>query len=344
MIPRSLAYSPGMLHRQRPLQFGAEPSVITSLQAGGRASRLEGSPHLHRLAWGRWAVREEPLSALERAVLLQKHLGRPDAPLAVSGVHGLHLLQLPVGRTETWIEEFLGTHESSRSRGVPQEGAPVLLVWREHRVQTRQAGVRIGRSKGLPTMPGPWDSTIAHPVESLAWLSRSLPSWRLTACLDAIISTAFSGPGAGAQRTFAPEEVISCLEQLPPHSSGALRLRRAWEDARFPCWSPAETLTRLTALRCGLPEPDLNHEVSVAGRKFLLDLAWPRARVAVEYNGSVHAREIQQYRDEMYRLSLLRDAGWDVTLLSWDDLRIPARRTRWVERVRRGITGTPLNF
>ena len=317
-----------MLYRQMPLQVGVEPRVITSLQAGGRASRLERSPHLHRLAWGLWAVREKPLSALERAVLLQKHLGRPDAPLAVSGVHGLHLLQLPAGGTEPWIEEFLGTHESSRACRVIQDREPVHLVWRKHRVQTRQAGVRIGRSKGLPTVPGPWDSTIAHPVESLAWCSRSLPSWRLTACLDAIISVGFSCPGTGGQRAFSPGEVSSCLDQLPPHSSGAVRLRRAWEDARFPCWSPAETLTRLTVQRCGLPEPVLNHEVSVAGRKFLLDLAWPRARVAVEYNGSVHAREIRQYRDEMHRLSLLRDEGWDVTVLTWDDLRIPARRTR----------------
>ena len=57
----------------------------------------------------------------------------------------------------------------------------------------------------------------------------------------------------------------------------------------------------------------------------------------MEYNGGVHAREVSQYRDEMYRLSLLRDAGWDVSVLTWDDLRSPTRRMTWLSRVQRGL-------
>lgn len=330
-----------MLYRQRALQFGAEPQVVTTLQAGARASRLERAPHVQRLSWGLWVVRDELLSPVERAILLQKHLQRPGAPLAVSGLHALELLQLPVGGSETWIEQLLGSRAPYTSSTVQVERAPVQLVWWKQRVQTRQAGIRVGASRGLPLLPGPWGSAMTHPVESLAGWSRHMPLWRITACLDAVISTCFTLPGTGEQQIFTAEDVGERLDELPPHSYGAVRLRRAWEQVRSPCWSPTETLTRLIAVRSGLPEPVLNHEVRIGGQRFLLDLAWPSARVAVEYNGGVHAREIQQYRDEMHRLALLRDAGWHIEVLTWDDLRIPSRRAAWVERVEERMKGVP---
>lgn len=40
----------------------------------------------------------------------------------------------------------------------------------------------------------------------------------------------------------------------------------------------------------------------------------------------------------MYRFALLRDSGWDVTLLVKDDLKDPGRRRKWVERVRRATS------
>ncbi|WP_258924176.1 hypothetical protein [Kocuria varians] len=336
---RGSTYSPDMLYHQRPLLFGPEPTVITTLEAGGVASRVAKKPHMHQLARGLWVVRETPPSPMERAVLLQKHLGRPGARLAVGGVHGLELLQLPVGGTDPWIERLLGSTAPVSPAGLAAQRQRVHLFWRDARVQTRQEGIRIGASKGLALLPGPWSSAVAHPVESLAVISRDLAPWRITACLDALISTEFGCPGTAKRCVFPPERVQECLDQLPPRSYGAVRLRRAWEDARSPCWSPAETLTRLIAVRSGLPEPILNHEVEVAGQRFVLDLAWPGvgdgAGVALEYNGAVHAREVQQYRDEMHRLTLLRDAGWDVRVITWDDLKMPLRREMWLGHLKR---------
>ncbi len=334
-----------MLYRQRPVPFPPEPTVLVTADTGARASQLMKNPGVQRLARGLWVLREEPLSGLERSVLLQKHIGGPDAGLAVGGVHALKLFRLPVGGTEAWVQPVLtgGKSGSGRNRngGRADELAAARqrteLLWTHHRVQSQQRGIRIAKSQGLPCLEGPWGGCIAHPVEVLARLSKLLAPWRITACLDAMISTQFVLPGSTTPVSFTRDHVEQCLDQLPPTSHGTARMRRAWRDARSPCWSAPETLTRLLIDRAGLPEPQLNVQVTVAGRTFILDLAWPEARIALEYNGAVHAREIDQYRDEMYRLGLLRDAGWDVSVLTWDDLRSPARREAWLTRVRRAL-------
>lgn len=334
------------VYQQHPVGFPAEPRVATTAETGSRASQLLRNPEVQRLARGLWVVRREPLTLTERALLLQKHLAGPDSGLLVSGVSALDLMRIPVGGTEPWVEAALGR---GRSAPAPSRGGArnaefatverrVELLWTTHRIQSQQDGVRIAESRGFPSLAGPWETQIAHPLEVLARLSPVLAQWRLTACLDALLSTRFVVTGTWTPVTFSRAHVQEHLDKLPAGSRGARRMHRAWQDARSSCWSPAETLTRLLAVRNGLPEPALNHPVTVDGRTFVLDLAWRDARVAVEFNGAVHAREAAQYRDEMHRLSLLRDAGWDVSVLTWDDLRSPARRDTWVNRVRRGLS------
>ncbi|CAL8900094.1 hypothetical protein KVA01_10170 [Kocuria varians] len=333
------------MYLQQPVPFPPEPSVVTTAETGRRASQLLKAPGVQRLARGLWALQDAPLTPVQRGVLLQKHLCGPDAGLLLSGVRGLELLRLPVGGTEAWVQGVLSPAARSRGRGIAEPanqeltaaGERVDLLWSGDRAQSQQDGMRIAKSHGLAPLEGPWGSRIAHPLESMARLALTLPPWRITACLDALISTRFVVTGTWTPVVFTREQAEENLGMLPPAARGVIRLRRAWQDARAPCWSPAETLTRLIVVRAGLPEPMLNHRVTVAGRSYLLDLAWPGARIALEYNGAVHAQEVGQYRDEMHRLSLLRDAGWDVTVLTWDDLRSPVRREAWLARLRRAL-------
>lgn len=335
-----------VLYQQRPVPFPPEPLVVPTAETGRRASQLLGSPGVQRLARGLWVLRDQPLTAVERAVLLQRHLCRPESGLLVSGLHGLELLRLPVGGSEAWVQDVLARPHQSRGQRQGVFSASSLnaayhcveLLWTGHRAQSKQDGMRIAMSHGLPGLEGPWGSRVAHPLEMLSRMSTVLSPWRITACLDALLSTRFVIPGTSRPLQFTRDQLEESLDQLPPAARGVIRLRRAWRDARSPCWPAAETLTRLIIARHDLPEPSLNHQVTIAGRTFFLDLAWPGARTAVEYNGGVHAREVSQYRDEMYRLSLLRDAGWDVTVLTWDDLRSPARRMTWLSRIQRNLS------
>lgn len=85
--------------------------------------------------------------------------------------------------------------------------------------------------------------------------------------------------------------------------------------------SPPESWVRVACARAGLPSP-VPQFVVVDGGEFLgcVDLAWPDARLIVEYEGAHHFEGIQISKDdERYRLLLA--AGWRVIRLSAADLR-----------------------
>ncbi len=93
--------------------------------------------------------------------------------------------------------------------------------------------------------------------------------------------------------------VLELLEQRHP---GA-RARRAnvWE---------AKVLRIVR--RLGLPEPEVNHRVRVGGSVRYLDLAWPDAKVAVEFDGFVPHSTRRVFDDDRARQNDLVADGWTV--------------------------------
>ncbi len=88
--------------------------------------------------------------------------------------------------------------------------------------------------------------------------------------------------------------------------------------------SPPESRLRVTFLEAGLPPAVPQHEVRKNGIFVArVDLAWPAARVAVEYDGAHHADPMQIRRDRR-RLNGLVDAGWLVIHATTSDLYAPA--------------------
>ena len=73
--------------------------------------------------------------------------------------------------------------------------------------------------------------------------------------------------------------------------------------------SPEETRLRLTLVRAGLPEPQLNINLHTDAGDFVarVDQAYPAFRVAVEYDGRQHAMDAAQFATR--RGSLGRDPG-----------------------------------
>jgi hypothetical protein len=85
--------------------------------------------------------------------------------------------------------------------------------------------------------------------------------------------------------------------------------------------SPPESWVRVACARAGLPAPVPQFPV-IEGGEFLgcVDLAWPEARLVVEYEGAHHFEGLQISKDdERYRR--LEEAGWRVIRLSAADLR-----------------------
>ena len=74
--------------------------------------------------------------------------------------------------------------------------------------------------------------------------------------------------------------------------------------------SPMESRIRVALVLGGLP-PFVQHAVTVDGRAFRLDLAYPEARLGVEYDGR-HHREPGQAQRDLEREAMLATAGWKI--------------------------------
>ena len=77
--------------------------------------------------------------------------------------------------------------------------------------------------------------------------------------------------------------------------------------------SAMESEARLAMFAHGLPAPELQYLIrSRRGECWRVDFAWPRARVAVEYDSiEWHAGRAEMIRDRM-RFAGVQDAGWIV--------------------------------
>jgi G:T-mismatch repair DNA endonuclease (very short patch repair protein) len=101
---------------------------------------------------------------------------------------------------------------------------------------------------------------------------------------------------------------------------GITKVRRAvgLVDARAE--SPPESRVRVALVMAGLapvPQYEVRSTGEILGR---VDLAFPDARLAIEYEGAYHFEDDQIVRDDA-RYARLRAAGWTVIRLSSADLR-----------------------
>jgi very-short-patch-repair endonuclease len=119
------------------------------------------------------------------------------------------------------------------------------------------------------------------------------------------------------------ERVVACLEALGPRRRGAARLRRMLLHVGDAPALESRLETRVARLlrRSGLPAPVRQHVVTARdGRRYRLDFAWPRARVALEAEGFAwHGGRLQWKRDRR-RTAALEAMGWRLVAVTWDDV------------------------
>lgn len=110
-----------------------------------------------------------------------------------------------------------------------------------------------------------------------------------------------------------------CRESVPV-GRGSRQARRAMQLADARSESPQESRLRVGLVLAGLPPAVPQFEVRHQGR-FLasVDLAYPEAKLAIEYDGLWHAAPGQLGRDRR-RLNALVSAGWRVIHVTAADL------------------------
>jgi hypothetical protein len=115
--------------------------------------------------------------------------------------------------------------------------------------------------------------------------------------------------------------------------------RRAIGLARPDVESPMESRLRLIPVLGGLPEPVTQYEVfDNAGHLVArLDLAYPRHRVGLEYDGD-HHRERDTFRRDAVRSNRLTLLGWTVLRFTADD--VLRNRDRVLAQIRAAVSGS----
>lgn len=173
----------------------------------------------------------------------------------------------------TTVAVCLGT--AAAIHGFDVEDATALHVINPPNSQLRSAdGLRVHRRDGAPLIV-----RNGRPVTAPAWtaieVARGLHRPRALATLDLALRS----------RTVERTDLWrAAVQQAGRRGIVAVRDLIALADPRAE--SPMESELRLIALDAGLPTPALQHEVVDGnGEIRRLDLAWPDARVALEYDG-----------------------------------------------------------
>lgn len=163
------------------------------------------------------------------------------------------------------------------------------------------------------------DLRVTTPLRTAYDLARRLSLVEAVVAVDAL----------AARGGFAPEAIFELVRRYP-RARGRAKLGRVVELSEPDSESAMETRLRLLLVLAGLPRPVVQYPVAGAW----LDLAYPEARLGVEYDGQYHLDPVQLSRD-LRRRDRLAELGWRVIPVTAAD--VYRRPTQPVDRVRRAL-------
>lgn len=100
--------------------------------------------------------------------------------------------------------------------------------------------------------------------------------------------------------------------------------------------SAGESFVRRAMFEAGLPMPQPQYTVMLHGITYRLDLAYPRLKICIEYDGEeFHDSDEARLRDERRRRRL-REAGWTVIVVRKDGFKGPGLEA-WLKELRSEI-------
>ena len=105
-----------------------------------------------------------------------------------------------------------------------------------------------------------------------------------------------------------------------PHRRGNIDRRRHVLDSRDEPWSAAERLAHKILRDANLRGWVGNHPLEIRGRRYFVDIAFRRERLAVEIDGRLHHDTSEVFETDRVRQNALVIAGWDVLRFTWSRL------------------------
>jgi hypothetical protein len=150
---------------------------------------------------------------------------------------------------------------------------------------------------GIPT------TSVARTLADLSWI---LPPWRVGQLLDDAIRRRLV--------TLAAYERVA--RDLSAQGRRRSTVTRAVLDERVPGHEPGESAGEQRIARllvaAGLPRPVAQHHVRVRGRTYRVDLAYPEAMLAIEYDGWEYHRGRSAFDRDRARANDLEVIGFTV--------------------------------
>ena len=195
---------------------------------------------------------------------------------------------------------------------MPTYGDPVTVVVPPTSKWTGPRGIRVHRAELPP-------SDVRMDEEGIRYTGPGRTAWDVAA-----LETTATAVGVLDAMVRAGQLRAEELPLLLHRGSGrwrSRRVRRAFELVDGRSESPPESWVRVACILAGLPAPVPQYDVMQGGNWLArADLAWPEAKLIVEYEGEYHFDGLQLARDDV-RLQRLIAAGWRVIRLAAHDLR-----------------------
>jgi hypothetical protein len=226
-------------------------------------------------------------------------------------------------RTAAWVHSVdvfgLGDHEIM---------PPVETCVYRHRSRTTRIGVD-GRTRDLL----PQDVMVVRgvavttPLRTAMDLGCGLGRHRALGALDQFMRV------HGVTRAAMERELPRYFRRR-----GVIQLRALVPLADPRAESMRESWVRLDIHDAGLPAPELQFWIEIDGvPTYRLDLAYPKQRVVVEYDGEdFHRRTKEQKERDDTRRTWLRDHGWTVIVIDKDGLNGPDAQA-WMRELRSAL-------
>jgi very-short-patch-repair endonuclease len=126
------------------------------------------------------------------------------------------------------------------------------------------------------------------------------------ACREPLVEAIVAVDALSNRQRFSPAALLD-LGHRHCGARGSAKLREIVRLANPLAESPMESRIRLIIVLDGLPVPVLQHPVG----PFLLDMAYPGIRLAIEYDGEAHRTQERAMRD-LERQAYLSAAGWKI--------------------------------
>ncbi|HEY2099487.1 MAG TPA: DUF559 domain-containing protein [Pseudonocardia sp.] len=163
------------------------------------------------------------------------------------------------------------------------------------------------------------DLRVTSPLRTAWDLARRLPLVEAVVVVDALAGCVAGSAGGGG---FAPAELLA-RRAAEPGARGSRRLVEAVALADPHAESPPETRLRVALIRAGLPRPEVQFPVldEYGFELARADLAYPAAKLAIEYDGAAHL-EPRRARRDRERDGELAGIGWQTLRVVADDVGI----------------------